>query len=70
MLAYQEMIQAKSTDYAPWYVIPADNKKYMRMNVAKIIVETLQAMKPQFPEVDAKEKAKFDEMREKLNNEN
>ena len=70
MLAYQEMIQATSTDYAPWYAIPADNKKYMRMNVAKIIVETLQSMNPQFPEVDNKEKAKFDEMRETLNNEN
>ncbi len=67
MMAYQDMIQATSTEYAPWYAIPADNKKYMRMIVAKIIVEALQGLDPQFPEVHAKEKDKFDEMRKMLN---
>ena len=70
MLAYQDMIQATSTEYAPWYAIPADNKKYMRMIVAKIVVEALQELDPQFPEVQAKERDQFDEMRQRLDAEN
>jgi PPK2 family polyphosphate:nucleotide phosphotransferase len=66
MHAYEEVLQKTSTEYAPWYAIPADNKKFMRMNVAKIIVETLQRINPQFPEVKTKEKAKFEEMRQIL----
>ncbi|MGD9021729.1 MAG: hypothetical protein PVF46_08015, partial [Lysobacterales bacterium] len=39
MLAYREMIRATSTDHAPWFVIPADNKPYMRLEVADIILQ-------------------------------
>ncbi len=66
MHAYEEMIRATSTSYAPWHAIPADNKKYMRMIVAKIIVKTLQSLDPQYPEVEEKERTQFDEMRTKL----
>ena len=69
MNAYQETIRATSTEHAPWFAIPADDKKYMRMTVAKIMVETLQSLNPQFPEVDNKERSKFDEMRSLLESE-
>ena len=69
MYAYQETIRATSTEHAPWFAIPADDKKYMRMTVAKIIVETLQSLNPHFPEVDEKERSKFDEMRSLLESE-
>lgn len=67
MHAYEQMLNTTSTDYAPWYAIPADDKLFMRVEVARTIVATLQAMSPQFPEVDTDELAQFDEMRNQLN---
>ena len=69
MHAYEELINNTSKEHAPWYAIPADNKLYMRVQVAKTIVENLRAMNPQFPKVEKKESEKFDEMRSLLENE-
>jgi PPK2 family polyphosphate:nucleotide phosphotransferase len=49
--AYQEMLEATSTRVAPWYVIPADHKWFTRIAVADVIVETLDSLDLQFPEV-------------------
>lgn len=67
MQAYEQMIGATSTDVAPWFAIPADNKMYMRQTIADIVLKTLQDMAPQFPEVHDKEKAMFEDMRATLN---
>jgi len=56
MHAYENMLINTSTEKAPWYVIPADNKWYMRAVVADIIVEKLESMGLHFPEVDEKQK--------------
>jgi PPK2 family polyphosphate:nucleotide phosphotransferase len=57
MRAYEEMLEATSTKHAPWFVIPADHKWFMRMAVADVIVDTLQGMKLAYPTVgDAKKK--------------
>ncbi len=48
--AYQDAINATATKKNPWYVIPADDKKNMRLLVAKALVETLEAMKMSYPE--------------------
>ena len=50
--AYESAFEATSTKQAPWYVIPGDSKPAMRVIVAAIIVETLAAMKPRYPEPD------------------
>ncbi|MGD9264358.1 MAG: hypothetical protein PVJ71_01135 [Lysobacterales bacterium] len=63
MLAYKEMIRATSTDHAPWFVIPADNKPYMRATVANIIHQALKCINPRFPKVDEDAKSRFAEMR-------
>ena len=63
MFAYQESISATSRPWAPWYAIPADDKPFMRATVAKIVVDTLQRMAPEFPQVDAREREMFDDMR-------
>ena len=44
MIAYEEMIQNTSTEDAPWYVIPADNKSYARIAVASAIIHALERM--------------------------
>ena len=46
---YQEAIQATSTEYAPWYVVPSDNKWYRNWVVGKILIDTLDGMKLKFP---------------------
>ena len=69
MNAYQRSLAATSMPWAPWYAIPADNKPYMRYQVAKIIRQTLEAMHPQYPTVSPDDVAHFQEMRDQLNGE-
>jgi PPK2 family polyphosphate:nucleotide phosphotransferase len=52
MKAYEEMIQETSTKYAPWYVVPADNKWFTRVIVASAVIETLDSLDLAYPEVD------------------
>ncbi len=68
MHAYQETLKNTSKPWAPWYAIPADNKPYMRWQVAKIIRKTLEQMAPEYPKVDEKETERFSEMRRLLEN--
>lgn len=49
--AYEDALNKTSTDYAPWYVIPANRKWYRNVVVARIAHETLKYMDPKFPEV-------------------
>lgn len=69
MRTYEEALIQTSQTYAPWYAIPADNKPFMRYAVAEIIVRSLQSLDMQYPVVDDGVKAKFDEMRALLLNE-
>ncbi len=58
--AYRDTLWNTATDHAPWYVIPADNKKTMRRLVAAIVRRELDAMSPTFPKLapfNDKEKA-------------
>jgi len=57
MEAYEDMIRHTATDYAPWYVVPADNKWFTRVVVAAGVIDTLAALKLAYPKVD-KEKLK------------
>jgi len=49
--AFSEMLGATSTEHAPWYVIPADHKWFMRVAVAAVLVNTLAEIDPQYPTV-------------------
>ncbi|MEN8171838.1 MAG: PPK2 family polyphosphate kinase [Chloroflexota bacterium] len=69
MDAYQGVLNATSRSWAPWYAIPADDKPFMRMQVAKIIVESLKSLNLSYPTVGPGEVSKFGEMRDILNNE-
>jgi len=55
--AYEAALASTSTKHAPWYVIPADHKWFMRTAVASILVTHLEAMDPAFPKVARKERA-------------
>jgi PPK2 family polyphosphate:nucleotide phosphotransferase len=51
MEAYEKMIQETATKYAPWYVVPADNKWFTRVVVASAVIETLVDLDLEYPEV-------------------
>jgi PPK2 family polyphosphate:nucleotide phosphotransferase len=63
MAAYEEALAETSRPHAPWYAIPADDKAYMQLTVAEILVETLERMGLKYPEVKSEERARFDEIR-------
>ena len=50
MNAYEEAIIETSTKHCPWYVVPADDKKNMRLIVSQIVYEKLQSLNVDFPE--------------------
>jgi PPK2 family polyphosphate:nucleotide phosphotransferase len=51
MAAYEEMIRETSTDYAPWYVIPADHKHVAWVVISAAIVAAIEALKPDYPKI-------------------
>jgi len=61
MAAYQDIFNETSRSDAPWYAIPADDKPYMRLCVAQIIAETLDAIPLEYPQKSAEELALFEE---------
>ncbi len=61
MAAYEALLNQTSREHAPWYAIPADNKRYMRLSVAKIIRNTLEALPLRYPEKSPDQIALFDD---------
>ncbi|MBL8885489.1 MAG: polyphosphate kinase 2 family protein [Phycisphaerales bacterium] len=60
MDAYEDMIRNTSTEEAPWYVVPADNKWFTRTVVAAVIVDALHALNLKFPHVDKSKRKELD----------
>jgi PPK2 family polyphosphate:nucleotide phosphotransferase len=54
--AFEDMLTKTSTEHAPWYVIPADNKWYSRMAIGQIIVKKLRSLDLKFPAAEHPEK--------------
>jgi len=52
MEAYEDVIRHTSTPWAPWHVVPADNKWFTRLAVAAAVVDAMQSIDLRFPEVD------------------
>jgi PPK2 family polyphosphate:nucleotide phosphotransferase len=70
MYAYQEAFNATSTEWAPWYVIPADHKWFARVAVAAIIAQHIRLLDPQYPVLDAAHAAALRDAKQLLLNEN
>jgi PPK2 family polyphosphate:nucleotide phosphotransferase len=51
MEAYEDMICNTATDYAPWYVVPADNKWFTRVVVAATVIEAIASLDLEYPKV-------------------
>jgi PPK2 family polyphosphate:nucleotide phosphotransferase len=66
MAAYQDVLRATSTDWAPWFVIPADNKWFMRLAVADIICQAMDGLKLRYPTVPPATMREWEEMKQLL----
>lgn len=64
--AYQEAIHETGTKTAPWYIVPADKKWFARLLISQIIVETLQDINPQYPELSEHKRELLLQCREQL----
>ena len=60
MRAYEECLGATSTDDAPWYVVPADDKQNARLIVSQVVLDTMKGMEMRFP---APDRARIRELR-------
>ncbi len=69
MNAYSEMLTHTSTEYAPWYVIPADKKWFMRYAVADILCERLSELNLHYPVLTEKQKQEMENARQVYSNE-
>ena len=66
MHAYEQTVRHTATDYAPWYVVPADKKWFTRLVVAAAIVQRLAALDLSYPKLTSDELKDLKSAREAL----
>jgi PPK2 family polyphosphate:nucleotide phosphotransferase len=59
MEAFQDCLNATSTQQAPWYVVPADDKDNARLIISAIVLDTLKSLKLAYPKTTAKHRAEL-----------
>jgi len=64
--AYADCLGATSTDEAPWYVVPADDKENARLIVSQIVVDTLGGLNMSYPKVSAARRRELQSIRRRL----
>jgi len=64
--AYEKCLGATSTERAPWYVVPADDKRNARLIVSRIVLETTQGLKLAYPKTSPKRRRELHELRKML----
>lgn len=69
MSAYEEALSHTSKPYAPWFVLPADDKWFTRLCMAAIIAREFNKLDPEYPVLAPDQQAQLQEMREKLTRE-
>lgn len=67
--AFEDAIRETAVKDAPWYVVPADHKWYMRYVVSEIIRDTLKDMDPHYPKVTRETKERFASYVKEINDE-
>ena len=67
--AYQDMLNATSTPWAPWYVLPADHKWFTRLAAAEIVIDRLKRLKPAYPKLSPRHRRELSQARKALEKE-
>jgi PPK2 family polyphosphate:nucleotide phosphotransferase len=60
--AYEELINETAKENAPWYVIPADDKKNMRLIISSLILEKMKTLKMDYPKLSPEEQAELQKL--------
>ncbi len=66
MAAYEQALNATSRPWAPWYAIPADDKRYMQARVAEIIIASLKSIGLRYPQPSDENRATYAAARAEL----
>ncbi|MFI4889227.1 MAG: ADP-polyphosphate phosphotransferase [Steroidobacterales bacterium] len=66
MRAYEKCLSATSSDEAPWYVVPADDKSNARLIVSQILLDAFAELKLSYPKTDSKRRAELQALRAQL----
>ena len=64
--AFEECLNATSTQASPWFVVPADDKDNARLIVSRIVMDALKDLKMSYPKTTAKRKAELQAIRKLL----
>jgi len=64
--AFEETVNHTSTEEAPWYIIPADHKWYMRTLISRIVVEQLERLDLRYPSLSEAQRAQLEKARKRL----
>jgi PPK2 family polyphosphate:nucleotide phosphotransferase len=64
--AFEKCLSATSTSRAPWYVVPADDKLNTRLIVSRIVLDTMEELKLQFPRSTPARKRELQKLRKRL----
>lgn len=68
MNAYADVLTETSTELAPWYIIPADNKWFMRYAVGRIICDRMQQLDLHYPKLSKEGLEKLEECKKSVSN--
>jgi PPK2 family polyphosphate:nucleotide phosphotransferase len=66
MQAYEACLSATSTQTAPWYVVPADDKENARLIISRIVLDTFRSLNMRYPETSAKRQQELQSIRQQL----
>jgi PPK2 family polyphosphate:nucleotide phosphotransferase len=66
MQAFQDCLNATSTQHSPWYVVPADDKDNARLIISAIVLDTIKSLKLSYPKTTAKRHAELLAIRKQL----
>ncbi|RYD68513.1 MAG: polyphosphate kinase 2 family protein [Verrucomicrobiaceae bacterium] len=66
--AFEDMLNNTSTEHAPWFVIPSDNKWFARLAISEAICTVLEGLKLKFPDIGDERRAELLRIREELVN--
>lgn len=64
--AFTDMLNHTSTDFAPWYVLPADHKWFSHLTAVSVVLQAMKSTSPHYPNVDASMQATLQKMKQEL----
>jgi PPK2 family polyphosphate:nucleotide phosphotransferase len=66
MEAYEDCLNSTTSNYAPWYVVPADDKENAQLIISRILLDTLSMLKMSYPKTGPKRRKELKLMRNKI----